>query len=387
MLGLTGLLLFGLAGTASAASKPQEIKVLLNGKALTFQVAPASIKGSTFVEFRSLFTQLGYTINYDAKTKTIQAKSDEHEIKMTVGGDVAFVDGKTVPINGQLQSLSGRTVVGVRFIATLSGKDVSWDAAASTVQIVDKGPTDQEKAAVLGLFNKLKLAEAASDSKGIIQLVAEDAPIREALEQTLPARMERVKTSTTVLDKKIVSFSKDEAVVVTKERTERVSGDYYFNNTSENQYTLHPDASGQWLIYNIETLGVEYDNPDALLNQAVAVPDEDKAAIDALLKAQNDAYNAEDTDAFKATVVPFEGLDETLESLKNVFSQVDITYTIEKSAIVSFGDDRAVVVQSKIAEAKEQDVKIRLIQGNELVKQDGKWLFDQTEYVLKQEQL
>jgi len=375
----------GAAGSAEAASgAKQPIKVEWNGAPVTFDVAPLTIDNTTFVEFRSLFTKLGYTIGFDAKTKTIDAKSSEHEIRMSLGGDVAFVDGKTVPINGQLRTEGGRTVVGIRFVATLSGKKVDWDAASSTVKIADNGPTAEQAAAV---YRFLDRSEAAKDFDSAMALIAEDSPLRPAFEKLLPDELKNGSTKTEYLDKKIVSYSPTEAVLDTKEHTVWESGRYYFNNTSEMEYTLHPNASGEWVLYNLEQKSIQYDDPDGLLSKAVDVPAADAQAIADLLKAQNDAINAEDVDKVKATIVNFDGLDEALQQIQQAFDQADLTYEIEKTAIVDYGEDHAVVVQSKIATVKGTDYKVRLIQGNELVKQDGKWLFGPEEYLLQQEQL
>ncbi|RAP75918.1 stalk domain-containing protein [Paenibacillus montanisoli] len=43
-------------------------------------------------------------------------------------GTNALVDGKSVPVNGEMKLINGHTMVGVRFIATLSNKTVNWKA-------------------------------------------------------------------------------------------------------------------------------------------------------------------------------------------------------------------------------------------------------------------
>lgn len=359
---------------------------MLNGQAVTFEVKPVLLKGTTYVEFRSLFKQLGYTVAYESKSKTIKAQSQDHSIQMSVGGDMAFVDGKSVPVKGQVQVISGHTMVGVRFIAALSGKDVAWQSASSTVQITDAGPSEEQKEAISSVFNKLLLTEAANDPAGMLQLFTSDSPTKALIEPQIE-ELKKTPTRTEYLERKIQSFSEQQATVITKEHTVGADGVFYFGNTAEVKYILHPTTDGQWQIYQATPVSIEYDSPEAYLDQAVSVPEADKSAIDALLKAQNDAYNAEDIDAFRATVAPFDGLDQAIDLLETTFAQTDISFTLEKTAIVSFKEDHAVVVQQKLLELKAQGVKARLIQGNELVKKDGKWLFDKAEYVLKQEQL
>jgi hypothetical protein len=384
MLTAATMLFAGLAGTASAAGNSKPIQVELNGEAVTFAVPPVTIDNTTYVEFRSLFAKLGYQVNYDGKAKKIDAKSSDHQIQMTLGGDVAFVDGKTVPVNGQLKTADGHTIVGVRFIATLSGKKVDWLAASSTVQITDNGPTAEQAAAVYSFLDK---SEAAKDVDSVMALVAEDSPLRSALEQTIPEQLKEGTTKTEYLEKKIVSYSPTEAVLDTKEHSTWESGKYYFANTTDMEYVLHPNASGDWVLYNLGVKSLVYDDPDALLDTKADVPADDQQAIDDLLKAQNDAINAEDMDKLKATYEDFDELDAALEQVKAAFDQADVSYEIEKSAVVDIHEDSAVVVQSKVLTIKGTDTKFRIIQGDDLVKKDGKWLFGKAEYVLKQEQL
>lgn len=401
MLAISGLLLFGSAGTASAASKPlqpsqpsqpsnrqtqgQAVQIVLDGQTLTWETAPVLKNGIVYADFRSLFGQLGYTVDYDSSTATIYARSTDHEIRMPVGGEVAIVDGKEVPMRGQAAVISGRTMIGVRFVAALSGKDAVWQPGSRTIRLTEAGPTDEQKQALFGLFDKLQLATAAQDAEGILALFSPDSPSKASYGEQLPNRLQS-QIHVEITEKKIQSYSGKEAVVVTKEHTTGAGGDYYFDNTAVIEYDLRPDAGGEWRIYDVSPVSVEYDSPDALLDQAVAVPDADKAAIEALLQAQNDAYNAEDADAFRATVAPFDGLDDLVDRLKTNFAETDISYTLEKTAIVSYAQDRAVVVQQKLLQLKPQGLRMRILQGNRLVKRDGRWLFAQEEYLLKQEE-
>lgn len=396
---LTGAtLLFAAAGTASAAgsgsgkaapasqTQKPDIQVIVNGSAVQTSVPPANRNNTIYVEFRPLFEKLGYQLEYDGKTKTIHAKSASHEISLTYGADVAFVDGRTVPAGDVMANVNGHTIVGVRFVATLSGMDVVWQASDRTVRITENRPTEEQQKAIFDVFNKLLLLEAAQDPRGAFALFAADSLIKPQSEQAIENEMKKRKTRTEILDKTIQSFNGKEAVVLTKEHTVGVSGDYYFNNVSDNKYVLHPGANGEWLIYSIQTMNIAVDDPDGLLDQGVTVPDADKDAIGELLKAQNDAYNKEDKEAFRATIDPSYDLEDSLKLLDNLFSQYDFSYTIERSAIVSYDTDHAVVVQRKrIASASGGGS--RIIQGNELVKKDGKWLFAGTEYLLKQETL
>lgn len=383
---LAAVLLFSSAEAAAAASAPKPIQVTLNGQALKFEVQPTSIDSTTFVEFRSLFAALGYTIDYAAKTKTIRAVSDEHEIQMSLGGDVAFVDGASVPINGQLVSQGGRTLVGVRFIASLSGKEVTWDSATRTVVIVDNGPTAEEKEAVLAFLDRSEQAfnTAELDIDAILALTAEDSPLREDLKKSLEEeKNSSLRTKTTYREASIEEYSDAEAVLYAVEDNVKVSGDeYYFDNTAGIEFVLRPNSQGQWLLYDMYYDWIDYTGDETLIDKTVTVPDSERAAIEAALAAQLKAMNDEDIEAYRATFASAEGLESYFDAIESGLAEYDQRFTAEKTSIVYYnGTDQAVAIRSIVVEDLKDGFKTRFHQGNYLVKKDGKWLFDDSEYV------
>ncbi|RUS46724.1 copper amine oxidase N-terminal domain-containing protein [Cohnella sp. AR92] len=386
VIALASALFLSSAGGAMAASAPKPIQVTLNGQALKFEVQPTSINSTTFVEFRSLFAALGYEIDYAAKTKTIHAVSDEHEIEMSLGADVAFVDGESVPVNGQLVAKDGRTLVGVRFIATLSGKSVNWDSSSRTVVIADKGPTAAEKAAVLDFLSRSEKVfnSATATSDDVLALVTSDSPLRDALVKSLAEEQSKsLQTKTSYHDASIEQYSSTEAVLYAVQDTAKTGGDdYFFDESTEVVFTLHPNAQGQWLLYDMEYLSTEYTADGSLIDKTVAVPDADKTAIDALLAKQLDALNKEDMAAYKATFASTDGLDDYFDEIQSGYDDYDQSFANEKTGIVYYnGSDKAVAIRSIIVEDLEDGYKTRFYEGNYLVKKDGKWLFDGSEYI------
>ncbi|WP_168735654.1 copper amine oxidase N-terminal domain-containing protein [Cohnella fermenti] len=380
------------APTASAAAAAKPIAVTLNGQALTFNVQPSVIGGSTFVEFRSLFAALGYSIDYASKTKTITASSDEHRIVMSIGGDVAFVDGTSVPMSGQVVVKDGRTLVGVRFIATLSGKSVDWAAATRTVVIVDRGPNAEQKRELLSFLDRSEQIFNAEDrnADAVLALIADDSPIRGAMQEKLLAEKDAsLQTKTTYREAGVEAYSAKEAVLHVIEDNVKIGGDdYYFDNSSELLLTLHPGVQGEWLLYDMEYVAVQYTGGASLIEETVPVPDADKAAIEAVLKAQLDALNEEDLAAYKATFSGTEGLDAYFAAIESGLADYDQQLQAEKTSIVYYnGTDKAVAIRSIVAEDLEDGFRTRFHQGNYLVKKDGKWLFDGTEYVYNIEAL
>ncbi|WEK54491.1 MAG: copper amine oxidase N-terminal domain-containing protein [Candidatus Cohnella colombiensis] len=386
------ILVFTTAGTSFAATeKSQVIHIVVNDKEIAFDSSPIIIAGRTFVEYKKLFEQLGYKTNYVPGAKKVTAQSSDHLIEWIVGSDVALLDGKEIALNGQLAVVKGKTLVGVRLIAELSGLDVKWNPVTRTVVIADKAPTPEQQAAVYRILNQLSLTEAASDVEGFLALFSLDSPLKELLEPEIRKQMQKVKTKTEIVYKKIVSYSSSEVVLVTQENTAKVSGGYYADNVTEVKYTLHPDANGEWKIYLVEPLSITYNNVPALFEQAITVPNDVTQGIEKVLNAQIKATKDEDLTAYLATMIFTDDQlkDEVAQQLKELFEATDSTSIVEKWVVVDYDTDHATALISLASEVKVQGVTVKthVVITNDLVKKDGKWLFIPLTTILSSEQI
>lgn len=374
------LSLFG--GTASAATASADVKVKLNGEWVIFPAPPVIKDGKTLVEFRTLFAKLGYEINYDAATKTITAESDAHSIRMTPKATTALVDGAKLPVNGEMKLLNGRTMVGVRFIATLSDKDVAWDGGKKTVYITDKRPTAAQQAEMFALFAKLAQAEDKGDADAMIALFHSESPIKEDASALLHEQFAKMRTHTEYMDLEVDSFSSKEAVVYSRERSNKVSGEgFYPEATSEIYYTLRPESNGRWAIYDLETDNSEIVDEDSLWAQEAKVADADKALLDGAVKTQLDAINAKDLNAYQSTLNAYDdsfALDIMI--MKSLFTKEGLVLkeTFERSAVVEWHGDSAILLVSVHDDFDMGDgqglVPSRSVLRYDLVKKKGKWL-------------
>ncbi|NCB63411.1 MAG: hypothetical protein EOM52_07320 [Clostridia bacterium] len=127
-------LCFSLLVPVSAAGE-RGIQVLLDGKALTFDVAPVLSEGRTMVPFRPIFEALGYKVAWDQLAQRITASNDARTITLTLGSTAMTVNGKTAVADAAPFLKDGRTMVPVRAVSEASDCDVLWDQAADTVLI------------------------------------------------------------------------------------------------------------------------------------------------------------------------------------------------------------------------------------------------------------
>jgi hypothetical protein len=381
------VLAFSLASTASAASKPLTIKLEFNGNAVDFGSNLIVNKDKVFIEYGALLKQLGYETQFEKTTQTIHAKADGIELDLSVGGDVAFINGQTVASTGEVITLNGQTLVGLRFVGTLSSYKVEWNSKTRTVSLTYQGPTAEQKAAVYDVFNKMLLIEASGDSTGLAALMSDDTVLDT---KSVQDQLKSIQTKTVVENKYIESYTDKVAVAVLIENTTKVGGAFFPDNKSQNRYTLHMGADGKWKIYNVEVLAVEYTNIPGLFTQDATLPEADKAAIGKALEDQTKAANDKNTDAYMATLADFPDKESVKKSLEDFFKSATINVTIEKWTIVEYnGSDKATLLASLITEVDSNGTKakVRGVILNEAVKVGDKWLLSIDAANLSNEQL
>lgn len=120
-----------------------EIEIELNGKMLQTDVAPIIENNRTMVPLRVILEALGAKVEWNATTKTAQAKTDKYTLIVPIGSvKVSRIDNttgieETFTIDTAAQIKDGRTLVPVRFMAELLDKKVIWDNVERNVIIVD----------------------------------------------------------------------------------------------------------------------------------------------------------------------------------------------------------------------------------------------------------
>ena len=111
------------------------ITVNVNGKNISFDVAPKIINGRTMVPLRAIFEALGATVEWDEATKSVFAVRKYANVECKIDSDTLFVNGAERKLDVSPQIVNGRTLVPVRFVAEALGCDVEWNDAKKTVTI------------------------------------------------------------------------------------------------------------------------------------------------------------------------------------------------------------------------------------------------------------
>lgn len=81
---------------------------------------------TTFVPFRELFTQLGLTVEYDAKSKKVTGTKGEMHVTFTIGSKKANINGVNKTLQVAPFTSNGSTYVPLRIVSEATGSTVVY---------------------------------------------------------------------------------------------------------------------------------------------------------------------------------------------------------------------------------------------------------------------
>lgn len=116
------------------------ITVLYNGTRISFHAYgqnPELLNSRTLVPLRSIFEAMGADVQWDGATSTAIAKRGNVEVKITIGANEIYKNGKAVPVDVPAMLLNSRTMVPARVIAEAFGADVDWNGNGRIVLITE----------------------------------------------------------------------------------------------------------------------------------------------------------------------------------------------------------------------------------------------------------
>ena len=120
---------------ATTVSQAQTITTELDGRRLNFEQPPVMQNGRVLVPLRGIFENLGADVLYSPADRSIKATADNKTIQLSLGQREAFINGQQVFLDVPADTISGRTMVPLRFVSEALGADVKWRSATKTVAI------------------------------------------------------------------------------------------------------------------------------------------------------------------------------------------------------------------------------------------------------------
>jgi hypothetical protein len=122
----------------SAISKVLSIgSISVKKNLIKFDTPPYIKGGRTVVPVKAITQGLGATVTFNAETFEVTIVKDDITIVLTIGSNVALVNGKPVELDAKSEITNSRTYVPIKFIAETFGLSVEWDADTETIDIED----------------------------------------------------------------------------------------------------------------------------------------------------------------------------------------------------------------------------------------------------------
>jgi len=118
-----------------SASAAFAVTVVVNGETLPSS-PPAIVRNDrVLLPMRVIFESLGATVKWMATTQTASAVRGDTTISMSINQRTAYIGDRAVTLDVPPQLINGSTYMPVRFPAEAFGADVNWEDASQTVSI------------------------------------------------------------------------------------------------------------------------------------------------------------------------------------------------------------------------------------------------------------
>jgi hypothetical protein len=121
------------------AATSQEIKVIMHGDELEFDVPPMIINNRTMLPLRAIAEALEADVDWDNATRKVTLIREDVKIELVIDSDNAVITAPTgvsdVALDAPATIVENRTLVPARFISEVFGMKVDWDPTTRTVTI------------------------------------------------------------------------------------------------------------------------------------------------------------------------------------------------------------------------------------------------------------
>ena len=135
---------------------------------IKFDTPPYIKGGRTVVPVKAITQGLGATVTFNAETFEVTIVKDDIIIVLTIGSNIALVNGKPVELDAKSEITNARTYVPIKFIAETFGLSVEWDADTDTIDIDDSTEVEATNEATTEATTETK-TEAATEATTEVQ--------------------------------------------------------------------------------------------------------------------------------------------------------------------------------------------------------------------------
>ncbi len=146
-----------------------DIKIKLNNKFLHFDQKPIIEKGTTLVPFRAILEELGASVEWNEKNRTIICRKKNITVIMKIGSKEMSVNSKKVILDVEPKIINNRTLIPLRAVSQAFNAEVKWNPDTYTAEINTNETSQKDIIRSTG-----KKAYTASELKSIINQITEN---------------------------------------------------------------------------------------------------------------------------------------------------------------------------------------------------------------------
>ena len=123
---------------ASTYLNKENVSIIINGVKVKTEQSAIWSKSRLLVPARSVFKNLGATVEWYAESGLIEVTKEKTSIKMKLGDNNATVNNVNVKVEAPPVLSNGTLMVPVRLVAENLKAKVNWDGVSRSIQITDK---------------------------------------------------------------------------------------------------------------------------------------------------------------------------------------------------------------------------------------------------------
>ncbi len=114
-------------------TKGKEIRVILEGNQLDFDVAPRIINGRVLVPMRKIFEAFGLSVTWDVALRAARGKNATMDIIFPIGSTKVEINGAQFELDVPAQIVNGSTMLPLRFLSEYMGYNIVWNSDAQLI--------------------------------------------------------------------------------------------------------------------------------------------------------------------------------------------------------------------------------------------------------------
>lgn len=114
-------------------AQASDIKIVIDGKTVTTDVAPMIVNSRTMVPVRVISENLGADVEWDNSTRTISVAKGSTKMLLKANSSSYTINGTTKTLDSPVIISNGRTMVPLRLIGEALGAAVEWENGTVTI--------------------------------------------------------------------------------------------------------------------------------------------------------------------------------------------------------------------------------------------------------------